>query len=42
MAFFDFLDTCIEIPLDDPLVFSKIVEEHKKGVDTLLAFLAKH
>ena len=42
MVFFDLLDTCVVIYLDDLLIFSKMVEEHQKALDTMFAHLAKH
>ena len=41
-VFFDLLDSCVVIYLDDLLVFSKTVEEHRKALDTVFARLAKH
>ena len=42
MVFFDLSGTCVVIYLDELLIFSKIVEEHKKVLDTAFACLAKH
>ena len=42
IVFFDVLDICVMIYLDDLLIFSKMVEEHPKALDTVFAHLAKH
>ena len=41
-VFFDLLDTCEVIYLDDLLILKKIVEEHWRALDTVFARLAKH
>ena len=40
--FFDLLDTCVVIYLDDLLIFNKMVEKNWKALDTVFAHLAKH
>ena len=42
MVFFDLLDIYIVIYLDDLFVFSKIVGEKQKALNTVFAHLAKH
>ena len=39
---FDPMDVCVEICLDDILIFSTIVEKYQKALDTMFARLAKH
>ena len=41
-VFFYLLDTCVVIYLDDLIIFSKIIEEHGKALDTVFAHLAKY
>ena len=41
MVFFDLLDTCVVINLDDLLILSKTIEEHWNALDTVLTHLAK-
>ena len=42
MVFFNLLDTCVVVHLDDLLVFSKIVEEHRIALNNVFARLDKH
>ena len=42
IAFFDLLDVCVVIYLDDILIYSPDVETHKKHLDLVFATLAKH
>ena len=42
IVFFDLLETCVLIYLDDLLVFSKIVEEYRKALDIVFACLARY
>ena len=42
MVFFNLLDRCVVVYLDDLLIFSSIVEEYWKALDTVFACLAKH
>ena len=42
MVFFDLLDTCVVIYLDDLLIFSKTVVEYKTALDTVFSHLAAH
>ena len=42
MVFFEILDTCVVIYLDNLLILSKTVEEYKKALDSVFVFLAKH
>ena len=39
-VFFDLLDTCVVIYLDDLLIFSKTVAEHKAALDAVFSCLA--
>ena len=41
-SFFDLLDTCVVIWLDDIFIFGKIFEGHQKALETVFACLAKH
>ena len=41
-VFFDLLDTCVVIYLDDVLIFSKTIEEHNAALDAVFSRLAKH
>ena len=41
-VFFDLLDDCVVIYLDDLLIFSKSVEAHKAALHRVFARLAKH
>ena len=41
-VFFYLLDTWVVIYLDDLLILCKMVEEHRKALDTVFALLAKH
>ena len=41
-VFFDLLDTCVVIYLDDLLIFSKSVAEHKAVLDAVFSHLAAH
>ena len=38
-AFFDLLDKCVLIYLDDILIFSKSIEQHRKDLHTVFARL---
>ena len=41
-VFFDLLDTCVVIYLDDLLIFSKTVAEHKAALGAVFSCLAAH
>ena len=41
-VFFDLLDTCVVIYLDDLLIFSKTIAEHKAALDAVFSRLAAH
>ena len=41
-VFFDLLDTCVVIYLDDLLIFSKTIVEHKAALDAVFSRLAAH
>ena len=41
-VFFNLLNNCVAIYLDDLLIFNKTVEEHQKALDTVFVRLAKH
>ena len=40
--FFDLLDICVVIYLDDLLIFSKTIAEHKAALDAVFSRLAAH
>ena len=42
VAFFDLLDVCVVIYLDDILIYSPNVETHRKHLDMVFARLAKY
>ena len=42
VVFYDLLDTCVVVYLDDILIFSKSAAEHRKHVRSVFDRLAKH
>ena len=41
-VFFDLLDSCVDVYIDDILIYSKTVEQHKTDLAKVFALLEKN